>query len=297
MFGKPNLTNRELAERGTRRRPLATNDDRLAWAAMTASTPPRTEAEIVIALRQAGCVFAEDEAAILLAEADSLARLDAMVERRVAGEPLEVIVGWAEFCGLHVAIDPGVFVPRRRTEFLVSVALGLAHGGSVIVDLCCGSGALAMAVAKGVRDAQIAAADIAPAAVACARRNLAGLGEVYEGDLFDPLPGELKGTIDLLLVNAPYVPTAEIERMPPEARIHEPRIALDGGGDGLDIHRRVASEASAWLAPGGTLLIETSVDQAELAMAIFERCGLRARVEHSDEYDASVVVGIRPFAE
>jgi release factor glutamine methyltransferase len=262
---------------------------------MTASTPPRTEAEIVFALRQAGCVFAEDEAALILAQAKSTADLDGLVARRIAGDPLEVILGWAEFCGLRVAIDPGVFVPRRRTEFLVALAIGLAGPTYVVVDLCCGSGALGMAVKTAIPGARLAAADIEPAAVACAQRNLAGTGQVYEGDLFDPLPRELRGAVHLMLVNAPYVPSAEVEWMPPEARLHEPRLALDGGSDGLDIHRRVAAEATGWLAPGGTLLIETSEDQAAVAKAIFERNGLDARVEYSEDYDATVVLGRRPI--
>jgi release factor glutamine methyltransferase len=255
---------------------------------------PRSHAELVIALRAAGCVFAEDEAALLVAEASSPAELDRMVERRVAGDPLEVILGWAEFRGLRVAIDQGVFVPRHRTEFLVERAVELAPGSPVVVDLCCGSGALGMAFATEVADTQLYAADIEAAAVNCARRNLRGLGQVFEGDLFDPLPPELRGNIDLLLVNAPYVPTDEVDRMPPEARLHEPLAALDGGIDGLDIHRRVAAEASTWLTTGGTLLIETSDRQRDEAVALFTRNGLVARVEFSDEYDATVVLGSRP---
>ena len=253
----------------------------------------RSEAEIVVVLRAAGCVFAEDEAAIILAEASSPVELDDMVRRRVAGDPLEVIVGWAEFCGLRVAIDPGVFVPRHRTEFLVAKAIGLAAPDAIVVDLCCGSGALGMALKSAVPGVRLAAADIEAAAVACARRNLAGIGEVFEGDLFGPLPHRLRGGVELLLVNAPYVPSAEVERMPPEARLHEPHVALDGGNDGLDVHRRVAAEASDWLAPGGTLLIETSEGQAGEALDILRGNGLDARAEYSEDYDATVVLGSR----
>ena len=103
------------------------------------------------------------------------------------------------------------------------------------------------------------AADVDPAAVACARRNLP---PVYQGDLYAALPERLRGRVDLLVVNAPYVPTAAIATMPPEARDHEPRVALDGGADGLDVQRRVAADAPAWLRPGGALLIETGADQA-----------------------------------
>jgi release factor glutamine methyltransferase len=251
----------------------------------------RTEDEITLALRAAGCVFAEDEAALIVAEAMSATELDDMVARRVAGEPLEVIVGWAQFCGLRVAIDPRVFVPRRRTEILVSEAIRLTRPGAVVVDLCCGSGALGLAVRAAVPDVELFAADIDPAAVVCARKNLRDVGEVFEGDLFAPLPAYIRGTVQLLLVNAPYVPTAKIDHMPPEARDFESRVALDGGEDGLDIHRRVAGEASTWLAHRGTLLIETSESQVDEALDILARNGLTARSVYSEEHEATVVLG------
>jgi release factor glutamine methyltransferase len=260
---------------------------------MTTSSPSSAESEIVHSLRAAGCVFAEDEAALLMAAADSPAELAANVLRRIAGEPLEVILGWAEFAGLRIGVAPGVFVPRRRTEYLVRQALKLVPPSAVVVDLCCGTGALGAAMASARPDIRLFASDIEPAAVRCARDNLTGIGEVFGGDLFEALPIPLRGTIDILLVNAPYVPTAEIAGMPPEARIHEPTVALDGGGDGLDIHRRVAAEAPGWLAPGGTLLIETSSRQSAEALRIFTRAGLTARVKHSKKRDATVVLGTR----
>ena len=263
--------------------------------AATMSTPLSASAVsgIVGALRAAGCVFAEDEADLLIAAANSPADLSAILGRRIAGEPLEVILGWAEFAGLRIAIAPGVFVPRRRTEYLVRRALKLASPSAVVVDLCCGSGALGAAIAAALPGVRLYASDIEPAAVRCARENLAGIGDVFEGDLFDPLPASLRGTVDILLVNAPYVPTSEIAGMPPEARIHEPQVALDGGGDGLDIHRRVAAEAAEWLAPGGTLLIETSARQSAEAVRFFEEGGLTARVAHSKKRGATVVLGTR----
>ena len=134
------------------------------------------EVAVVRRLRAAGCVFAEDEARLLLAEARTADQLDALVERRVAGEPLEHLLGWAEFAGLRIAVGPGVFVPRRRTEVLVAEAVALARPGAVVVDLCCGSGAVGVAVASAVPGIELHAADVDPAAVACARANLAGLG-------------------------------------------------------------------------------------------------------------------------
>ncbi|MDT7748309.1 MAG: release factor glutamine methyltransferase, partial [Pseudonocardiales bacterium] len=205
---------------------------------------------MVTRLRAAGCVYAEDEARLLISSARTPADLAAMVDRRVRGLPLEHVLGWAEFCGLRIAVDTGVFVPRRRTEFLVRQAASLARPGAVVLDLCCGSGAVGAALAATVERAEIHAVDIDPAAVLCARRNLAG-GQVYEGDLYEPLPDALRGRVDVLVANAPYVPTEAIGLMPPEARVHEPRVALDGGSDGLDVQRRVTAEAPRWLASGG----------------------------------------------
>jgi len=247
------------------------------------------EASIVARLRAAGCVFAEDEAALLIATAGSPEELDAMVERRAVGLPLEQVLGWAEFCGLRIAVDPGVFVPRRRTEFLVQEAVALARPRTILVDLCCGAGAIGAALAAAVDQAEVHAVDIDPAAVSCARRNVPG--HVYHGDLYQPLPASLRGQVGLVVANVPYVPTGEIGFLPPEARVHEPLVTLDGGPDGLDVLRRVAAEAPSWLAPGGHLLIETSERQVPLASAAFTSSGLTVQVATSDELNATVVIG------
>ncbi|MBO2451738.1 putative protein N(5)-glutamine methyltransferase [Actinomadura barringtoniae] len=254
---------------------------------------------IVSRLRAAGCVFAEEEADLLIGAASASKELDAMVERRAAGEPLEYVLGWAEFCGLRVAVAPGVFVPRRRTEFLVRQAAGLAVERPVVVDLCCGTGALGLALASMVEVAELHAADVDPAAVACARRNVADSaadGHVYEGDLYEALPPSLMGRVDVLLCNVPYVPTGDVELLPSEARDHEHRVALDGGADGLDVLRRVTGAAPLWLAPGGHLLFETSERQVPSAIEAVERSGLNARVAEDDEMGATVVIGTRPSA-
>ena len=247
---------------------------------------------IVSRLRAAGCVFSEDEARLLLSTARTSDELDAMVDRRIAGLPLEQVLGWAEFCGLRITVAPGVFVPRRRTEFLVRQAVllarpdtllpgdtpdpdglpgdtpdpdglpgdtpdpdgprpareGMAQPDVVIVDLCCGAGAIGAALAAAAHQAEVHATDIDPAAVRCARRNVRGpWGHVYQGDLYEPLPAALRGRVGVLAANVPYVPTSEIGFLPPEARAHEPRVALDGGADGLDVLRRVAAGAADWL--------------------------------------------------
>jgi len=256
-----------------------------------------TEAEIVQRLRAAGCVFAEQEAALLVAEASNADHLERMVARRAAGEPLEQIVGWAEFDGIRFVVEPGVFVPRHRTEFLVQRAVAFGHPDAVVLDLCCGVGALGVAVrARLGGGIELHAADLDPAAVRCARINVRP-GAVYEGDLFDPLPGALRRRVDLLLANAPYVPTPDLALLPPEAREHEHLLALDGGADGLELHRRVIAGAPHWLAPGGRLLIEVSEEQAPVAASLMMDAGLWPQTELDDDDDdiTVVVIGRRPL--
>jgi release factor glutamine methyltransferase len=256
---------------------------------------PAPEPGVVTRLRAAGCVFAEDEASLLMAAAGTEGELAAMVDRRVTGEPLEHVLGWAEFCGLRIAVDPGVFVPRRRTEFLVRRATLLARPGDVLVDLCCGAGAIAAALAAAVPGLEVHATDIDPAAVRCARRNLtAPLTQVHQGDLYDPLPPALRGHVALAVANVPYVPAAEIPFLPPEARAHEPLRALDGGPDGLAILRRVAAQASRWLTPGGHLLIETSDRQAPQATQTFAASGLTPQIATDPNLAATIIIGTHP---
>ncbi|MDX6231386.1 MAG: release factor glutamine methyltransferase [Nocardioidaceae bacterium] len=248
--------------------------------------------DVVARLRASGSVFAEDEAELLIAESRTPEELESMIEQRVVGLPLEVIVGWAEFCGLRVVVEPGVFVPRKRTEVVVREAVAMARPGAVVVDLCCGTGAVGVAIHAAVGGVELHASDIEPAAVRCARRNVEPLGgALYEGDLFDPLPASLRGRVDLLVVNAPYVPTDSIALMPPEAREHEPHITLDGGADGVDIQRRIAAGAAEWLAPGGRLLIETSREQSRHTVAAFRAADLTAEVRRAEDVDGTVVIG------
>jgi release factor glutamine methyltransferase len=265
---------------------------------MPAPSPPSRN-DLVGTLRLAGCVFAEDEARLLSEAATSPAHLQALVARRTAGDPLETILGWAEFCGLRISVDPGVFVPRRRSELLVREALAVAPAHrAVVLDLCCGSGALGVAVAAALGPVELVAADIDAAAVRCAARNLRPLGGVvHRGDLYESVPAKLRGRVDLLLANTPYVPTAAIAGMPPEARLHEPLLALDGGADGLDLHRRAVAGAGDWLAPGGSLLIETSDDQADRTLALMAAASLSTRLAVDDDLDATVAIGTLPAVD
>jgi release factor glutamine methyltransferase len=265
--------------------------------------PAGADEEAVVArLRAAGCVFAEDEARLLLETATGAA-LEGLVRRRTTGEPLEQVLGWAAFDGLRLVVEPGVFVPRRRTELLVRLAdaalagseaeSGVLPGSSapmpVVVELFCGVGAVAAALLRRRPGLEVVAADLDPAAVRCARRNLGDRATVVGGDLVAEVPPRLRGRVDVLVANAPYVPTAALATMPPEARLHEPVLALDGGDDGLDLHRRIAGVAGEWLSPTGSLLVETSERQAGATARLFTAAGLAATIERDDELDATAV--------
>jgi release factor glutamine methyltransferase len=252
-----------------------------------------TSDALVARLRAAGCVFAEQEAEILRVAGDSAAEREDMIVRRVAGEPLEHVVGWAAFCEVRVAVEPGVFVPRHRSALLAGRAADLAAlvDRAVVVDLCCGTGAIGAVVRARVPAVELHAADVDPAAVRCARRTLGTGATVHEGDLDAPLPADLRGRVDVLVASTPYVPRDAIALMPPEARDHEPRRALDGGNDGLDVIRRLAAVAPGWLRPGGHLLVETAESQSLAARAALTDAGLTADVERDDDLDATVVLG------
>lgn len=253
------------------------------------------EPDLVARLRAAGCVYAEEEAALLRSAASRPDQLEAMLARRVAGEPLEYVVGWAEFDGLRVAVDPGVFVPRQRTSYLVELAadaLAPVADPGLVLDLCCGSGALGLALATRRPGLLVHAVDNDPLAVACAERNLERVaGIVHLGDLDAPLPVGLRGEMDVIVANVPYVPSAALALMPAESRDYEPRDTVDGGPDGLVLLRRVAALAPAWLRPGGAVFSEVSAAQAGTAVAAFRSAGLAAQVHHDPEREATVVSG------
>jgi release factor glutamine methyltransferase len=252
-------------------------------------------------LRAAGCVYAEDEARILTEAAHSADELRSFLDRRAAGEPLEYIVGWAEFCGLRVGVRAGVFRPRRRSEFLVECAIRIVRSKPArardearrvkVLDMCCGSGAIGLAVATRAGDVELLAADDSPLAVECALENLARVGgRVYLGDLFAPIPRTELHAMDLIVANAPYVPTDEIQRQPGEARLHEPMPALDGGSDGATVQRRILASAAQWLRAPGHVLIETSGDMSALTASIAEGAGFSVEISESPKMDATVVM-------
>lgn len=242
--------------------------------------------EVSAALRAAGCVWAEEEAAILRAEGGDL---EALLARRVAGEPLAQVLGWTEFGQRRLKVTPGVFVPRPRTELLARLAVERARAASVVVELCCGVAPVAAAVADGCPDAVVHGVDIDAAALACAGFNVPS-GHFHRGDLFAALPATLARRVDLVVASPPYVPSTELDLLGGDARRHEPRSAHDGGPDGLALARRIVAEARSWLAPHGRLLIEVARHQSAALADAFAAARLRATVVTDDELGATVVV-------
>lgn len=234
---------------------------------------------------------------------DDPATLAGWVEQRVSGVPLEQLIGEVEFAGLRLAVGPGAFVPRRRTELLARLAAEAIEATEattveprfpVVVELCCGVAAVAAVVAGRCPRATVYATDIDQTALPYARRNLSGsTAEVNAGDLYDALPPALLGRVDVLAANPPYVPSAEVRLMPPEARLHESLAALDGGADGLAVHRRILAAAPRWLSQTGCVFLEISRAQAEPVTELVAAAGLRPGVARDDELEATVVTGHR----
>lgn len=204
--------------------------------------------------------------------AEERAALRGSVQRRAAGEPLQYVTGEVAFRHLVLRAERGVFIPRPETEVLVDVALealdaAAAGRASTVVDLCTGAGAVALSVAHERPEARVYATDLDPSAVHLARENarrsrLEERVSVLLGDLFEPLPEELLGRIDLVAANPPYIPTGDMPGLPEEVAGFEPSLALDGGADGLDVARRVMAAAARWLRPGGTLAMELDETRA-----------------------------------
>lgn len=206
-------------------------------------------------LAAAGCVAAEDEADALLAAAPDHQTLDAWVRRREQGEPLAWITGTTQFAGRTIRVEPGVYVPRPQTEELARRASTLLAAGGRAVDLCTGTGAIAAHLMAEVPAGAVIGVDIDLRAARCAGRN--GV-PVVVGDLDQPLRPH---AFDVVTAVAPYVPTGELRLLPADVQRFEPRLALDGGDDGLDLVRRVVGAAARLLRPGGWLLTEVGGEQ------------------------------------
>ena len=233
----------------------------------------RAEAESDTAARLAagGFLAPDDEAVELVAAAgDDGSRLEALIERRLTGEPLAWITGAVTFCGLRVLVDPGVYVPRPHTEALALRAVDRLPQNGSAVDVCTGAGAIALLLRHRRPGAHVLATDIDPRAVACARRN--GV-EAVQGDLLAPVPRALRGTIDVITAVVPYVPTAELAFLQRDTFTFESTLAYDGGRDGTRLLRRAVRASARLLRPGGALLMELGGRQAVVLERIAESAG------------------------
>lgn len=227
---------------------------------------------LVARLRAVGCVFAEEEAAeIRRVVGTDENRTDAIVAARAAGVPLEHALGVALFAGIEVEVGPGVFVPRTRAEVLVDAAVAARPDARVVVDLGTGSGAIAAALAARLRDAEIHAVDLDPAALVYARRNATRYGfTVHEGDWWNALPHDLRGRVDLAVAYLPHVPTTRLNGIPADYRAHEPDLSVAGGPDGLDPLRAVLRDLDTWLSPDGVFVTFVAEEQLGTARRLSE---------------------------
>jgi release factor glutamine methyltransferase len=228
-----------------------------------------------------------------------LASYRALIKRRLGGEPVAYLIGEHELWGLPLWVDASVLVPRPDTETVIEVALGTRADRAApcrVLDLCTGSGAIAIALGKELPAAHVIATELSAPAAAIARRNvlrhgLAGRVEIREGDLWAPVAGE---RFDLVVSNPPYIATAVIATLAPEVR-REPVIALDGGADGLAFYDRICAGTRDHLEPGGALVVEHGFDQAEAVRARFEAAGLaRVTLVHDLGKNPRVTWGVAP---
>ncbi len=293
---------------------------------MTSAKPLKTVRELILAtteyLAGKGVESARLEAERLLADVLGIARLELYfqfdrpllnaelerfrdhVRRRGAGEPLQTILGETEFYSRVFKVRPGVFIPRPETERLVEIAVGLLAPpdhrllSPVAVEIGCGSGIIGVCLAAEVPQLVVEAVDINPAAVELTRHNahLNGVGgrvHTHQGSRFDPLPAHLRGQVDMLVSNPPYVRTDEIAELQTEVRDHDPHTALDGGRDGLDFYRALAHGMGPWLRPGGWIVLEIGADQGEAVTEIMTASGARDLSVHQDYAGRDRVVTAR----
>lgn len=267
-------------------------------------------ATVVAHLRKAGCVFAEDEARILLQtaqvsssdRADRHATLVELLARRVAGEPLEQVVGWVDFAGLRIAVAPGVFVPRQRTTLLAKQSILAvkavkdagrdvkdAGGGARFLEAFCGVGAVATTLSRAIPGTQIHLGDHDETALNCARINVGPEAHSHLLNTLTGLPQTLTGGFDAISAVPPYVPDSAAKFLPREALDHEAPTALFGGVDGLDLVRRLITQSRHWLAPGGVVLIELGSEQRHSAADFARALGFSTRSVLGDDEQTAVL--------
>lgn len=251
---------------------------------MSRDVEPPTEEErtrVLEALSAGGSVSPREETeALFAASVEGAGPIEALVARRLDGEPLAWITGWVSFCDLRIRVDPGVFVPRPHTQALARRAGALVPAAGVAVDLCTGTGAVAAVLSAAHPRATVIGTDVDPAAVACARRN--GV-RALRGDLDGPLPSSIRGRVDVMTAVVPYVPTDEMPFLPRDVLANEPRHALDGGRRGTTQLVRAAEAAGRWLRPGGRVLLELGGDQSDEMARSLDRLGFSDISVHRDE--------------
>jgi len=242
---------------------------------------PSDQASLSALLASEGFIAAEEESEELLAHAaGDHELLNAAVRRRLTGEPLAWIIGHVSFCGVEIRVDPGVYVPRWLSEPLARRAVDRLPENGVAIDLCTGAGAIAMVLNTLRAGARVVASDIDARAVACAVRN--GV-EAYRGDLFEPLPQELEGRVDVVVGVVPYVPTTEMPLLQRDTFTFETPLSYDGGADGTDILRRALRDSPRFLRNEGALLLELGGHQAGLLAAEMAHLGYRDISTFTDE--------------
>jgi release factor glutamine methyltransferase len=229
------------------------------------------------------------------------------VRRRAGGEPLQTIIGTTEFYSRSFKVEPDVFIPRPETEILVDQCLRLLTPSGrrliapQVVEIGCGCGVIGITLAAELPNLLVTASDVDPAAVRLSRFNAHRLGvaprlKFLVGDGYAPLSTNLKGKVDLLVSNPPYIRSDDIVSLPREVAEHDPPAALDGGSDGLNHYRALAAGFAAWLAPDGAIAVEIGYDQAEAVVEIFQRTGCRDIAVHQDYNDLPRVVTARRAA-
>jgi release factor glutamine methyltransferase len=230
---------------------------------------------------RAGFVAADDEALELLecAKGDEVV-LESLIDRRLHGEPIAWIVGYATFCGLRVKVREGVYVPRWQSEPLARRATERLPENGIAIDVCTGSGAIAAVLRAQRPEARVVATDLDARAVECAKSN--GV-EAYAGDFFTPVPPKLDGTVDVIVGVVPYVPTSSLSLLPRGTFDYEATLSYDGGDEGVDILRRVVRESPKYLRPGGALLLELGGDEAQVLRRDFESHGFSDTVILRDD--------------
>ena len=257
---------------------------------------PRIDAELILSH-----VTGYDRMRMLMAGANELTqeqeqRFSSLLLSRTKREPLQYLLGEQYFYGLRFEVDTRVLIPRQETEELcqwgISHLRSLKKADLCALDLCTGSGAIAVTVKHECPQAEVTASDLSVDALSLAQKNAQINGtdvRFLQGDLWKPVAGM---TFDLILSNPPYIPTEDCHALQAEV-MREPRMALDGGADGLDFYRRIADEATAHLNPGGLIAVELGIGEAEAVAALFENAGLTDVQIRKDLYGVARMVGAR----